>query len=65
MHKNEQRQDWDTDMLYISMYQQGYVDVHSMSVSQSCLTWSTSVFSTHDKTIKVGKIHRYVKLLKP
>ena len=25
-HKKEQRQDWDTDMLYTSMYQQRYVD---------------------------------------
>ena len=33
MHKNKQRKDWDTDMLYTSMYLQGYVDVHSMSVS--------------------------------
>ena len=30
-------QDWDTDMLYTSMYQQGYIAVHSMSVFQSCL----------------------------
>ena len=34
---NRDNINWDTDMLYTSMYQQGYVDVHSMSVSQSRL----------------------------
>ena len=34
---NRDKINWDTDMLYTSMYQQRYVDVHtcSMSVSQS------------------------------
>ena len=33
LHKNEQRQDWDTES-YIHQCTKRYVDVHSMSVSQ-------------------------------
>ena len=37
LHKKKQRQDWDTDMLCTSTYLCWYIDVYSMSVSQSCL----------------------------
>ena len=36
-YNSRNRQDWDTDMLYTSMYPQRYVDVYSISVFQSHL----------------------------